>query len=823
MRFRTVAVAVLVLTLSPCHLVTLSSAQAQSKQPRQKVHIDKVQAGFGSGQGSGFKAGSWTPVYIDLTAGDNPIFPGDGVIVVKTSDSDDMENSYAVPLPQLDAREPGRVLAYARTANASSDLQVVIFDPRGQVLAAEKPNRQSYSPFGPASWLYLTAGSQNQALREALFPRKAGQEEDDGSADQVHCFARTTDPKELPTRWFGYSSVDLMLLETANQTFMEDLLADAGGRKEALAEWVRRGGRLVISVGRNHQLVKSLLEKMPLIGCNVTGSLQRDQLTKVAEWSGGRDPFIARGLKSGQTKVDITRLEIEPRRGVEAVVVEPPSADDAVERPVVVQAPCGLGRVVLVAFDLETEPFLKWAGRPKFLKKLQQTLEPLDVAEKQDQTNPQWGMPGVPGWGGDQNEVGTRLQNRLQSFEDVPVISFGWVALFILLYILVVGPLDYFFLKKVVKRLELTWITFPAVVLIVSAVAYFSAYYLKGNDLRINKLDLMDIVGELDEKGSHSAGTRAYGSTWFTLFSPRIQNYIIGTEPGWDAAPVGSTNNPYSTVITWFGSPENTWGGAGAGGSPGLFRRAYDYAPDASGLMGVPIQVWSTKSFNASWQEQLTDTAPLFSADLAHPPADVNLLTGTITNHLPVALQDAWLFYHGHCYEMGRLETGETRIDDLVARGKEKQMEQWLSDTHWQMGQQVNNPNNWNPRVNRQQVSQGGPMGWLIKPMLFNEADKNSSNRMRNSALRQFDQSWRLKRADEVIVVGRAATGVAPDKLSPAEKVAQDGVSASRLWLGKLPTPKEARPPLAGLMLQETYVRVFLPVAPVEMKQEGNR
>src|SRR5205823_1786103 len=112
------------------------------------------------------------------------------------------------------------------------------------------------------------------------------------------------------------------------------------------------------------------------------------------------------------------------------------------------------------------------------------------------------------------------LRNNLEQFENVSNISFGWVALFIFIYILVVGPLDYFFLKKVVKRLELTWITFPTVVLVVSAVAYFTAYALKGNDLRINKLDLVDIVGELDEKGAHSEGTRAYGSTWFTLFSP---------------------------------------------------------------------------------------------------------------------------------------------------------------------------------------------------------------------------------------------------------------------------------------------------------------
>src|SRR5262249_58038627 len=54
------------------------------------------------------------------------------------------------------------------------------------------------------------------------------------------------------------------------------------------------------------------------------------------------------------------------------------------------------------------------------------------------------------------NDLIGRIQDRLEDYGDeVPVISFGWVALFIVIYILVVGPLDYFFLKKVVHRLEL--------------------------------------------------------------------------------------------------------------------------------------------------------------------------------------------------------------------------------------------------------------------------------------------------------------------------------------------------------------------------------
>src|SRR5207245_2911466 len=117
-------------------------------------------------------------------------------------------------------------------------------------------------------------------------------------------------------------------------------------------------------------------------------------------------------------------------------------------------------------------------------------------------------------YGDPQNyDLASQLQMNLEDFEDVPVISFGWVALFILLYILVVGPLDYFFLKKVVKRLELTWITFPTVVITISVAAYFTAYWLKGNDQKVNKVDVVDIDLHTQQ---------LYGNSWFTVFSPRI-------------------------------------------------------------------------------------------------------------------------------------------------------------------------------------------------------------------------------------------------------------------------------------------------------------
>ena len=72
---------------------------AQSRQPPPKIHIDKVQVGFRAGQGSGFKAGSWTPVFIDLTCGDNPLGRADGDIIVQTNDRAALRATRKIPRP----------------------------------------------------------------------------------------------------------------------------------------------------------------------------------------------------------------------------------------------------------------------------------------------------------------------------------------------------------------------------------------------------------------------------------------------------------------------------------------------------------------------------------------------------------------------------------------------------------------------------------------------------------------------------------------------------------------------------------------------------
>src|SRR5262249_20799603 len=159
---------------------------------------------------------------------------------------------------------------------------------------------------------------------------------------------------------------------------------------------------------------------------------------------------------------------------------------------------------------------------------------------------------------------------------------------------------------------------------------YFTAYYLKGNDLKVNKIDVVDI--DLSPAvDPQNPPPRVYGTTWFTLFSPRIQHYTIGVEPAESWGVAGGQGAP-STTLGWLGKPTDQWGGMGRGGSQSLFRRTYDYADDLSGLVGVPIQVWATKSFSASWMVPSAGTTVPFSAEVKHAPGRPELLIGTVTS-----------------------------------------------------------------------------------------------------------------------------------------------------------------------------------------------
>jgi hypothetical protein len=783
--------------LAVCFTIILlaSAADPAGAQQRTPIKIDAVRVGFQRlGSDHLFKSGCWTPVYVDVTAGLQGTPKAD--IVVETDDCDDVRSRYTMALPPLEPKEQFTLLTYTKPGSTSAELTAsAVIEDRTVAMKADQLLAKDLN-----SQIFLAVGSRLPTLRRAFVlmkgtPKVQGEEEgstmDDG--DSPRRLAVLDQTQMMPNRWFAYEPIDVMILTTGNREFITSLINEREGRKDALADWVRRGGRIIVSIGRNQDLIAGLGPIQELLPVTSAGVEQVTQLNSLRAFCSENRAFETRLNKNNPNEkpvpVDVAKLQAKPGCEIETILTEQKGL------PLIVRGAYGLGSVTVVAFDLDQPPFTSYLQdlQVKFWNELANLAI---TAPKADMLRGQQ----LPGNQRENIDLAAQLEMNLEEFADVPVISFGWVALFILIYIIIVGPLDYFFLKKVLKRLELTWITFPTVVITISVVAYFTAYALKGNDQRINKIDLVDI--DLESQ-------RVYGNTWFTIFSPRIQHYTVGLEPlgGVPQANVAGVPNA-SINLSWMGRPDNSFSGTGRRQSQGLFRRTYDYTPDATGMMGVPIQVWSTKSFESRWETVFSPTQPLVTADLKHPKGKREALSGEIVSHLPMDLTNVALLYRTgtsqRWYNLRSLLPGiPVRVDNL-RDGRE--MSQWANESYPDTRAAGNRNVGFNtvaPQVT--------PVA--IKNLMFQQ---RASPNVPDNALRYLDQSWRAKRKDEVIVFGRVAI---PQKAAaqgqqdlPAEEVAKGEGSLSHLWVGAIPGAGQPRPELLGTMHQEGYVRVIIPI-----------
>jgi hypothetical protein len=348
--------------------------------------------------------------------------------------------------------------------------------------------------------------------------------------------------------------------------------------------------------------------------------------------------------------------------------------------------------VTVIAIDVDGKPFSDWPDRAQFwVKTLDLRRQGGDPAGAAATT------VRISGGGRRLTQTGvtdlaTVLRMALEQFPGVKLVPFGWVAFFIFLYIVLIGPGDYLFLKYVVKRMELTWITFPLIVVAVSLAAYSAAYAVKGTDLRVNKVDVVDI----DQQARLVRGT-----TFVDLFSPQNRDYDISVVPlslngpalspeklqelaatdEWVEQPEQETQDetperPAGTEVSlsWLGVPEVGFGGMGNTGRLGLAGAGYSFEPPggAEALRKVRVPIWSTKLLTARW---FGPSPAVVESDLQ--PAGPDRLEGTITNRLGVPLNNALVVFNKQVYE---LDTIAPRATVRVELKRNRQLSGLLKD-----------------------------------------------------------------------------------------------------------------------------------------------
>lgn len=765
------------------------------------------------------KFGTWAPVYLDLEVLDSVQEPVE--LAIESPDANGVTTTLTVPLSLANAR-PGTTLSTRTLGSfpylrpAGGEPTIVVRTAQGQPLS--EPFRiRLLRPKDPLAYVVLSLGSR---LPGFDLPKAAagGTGEAETSTGPLRGgrieLAAITDVGLLPDHWFGYEVADVIVLTTGSGEFLEGLFGAKAGpaakaKQQALLEWVRRGGRLVVSVGANAGAVSRIPDLQSLLPYTVKpGDPSRQAVQLALFWSAretSQTATLSGNLAVKGGIIPVANLVPKPHRAGR-VVIPPPSRQGDDKEVLAVQASYGLGRVTLIAFDLDRSPFDEFGQRAEFWDW---------VLREGGANRASIGSENKPRASGtnpteDEDELAVALRTHVDTFNDVPVISFGWVAVFIALYILLIGPVEYYVLKRVLGRLELTWVTFPLIVLTVSAAAYFTAYAVKGRDLRVNKVDVIDVVGEFDPQTGKPAG-QVFGTTWFTIFSPRIDTFTVGVTPadGWTVP-----NASGDSLVGWLGGPR--------GGRASLVRRRYDIHTGsgklADALVGVPVQVWSTKSFSANWRGPIDPSSPVIESRLEHPPGDPSVAIGTFVNRMPFAeVNDCVAFYAGQAYPLGTILHGQ---EVRLVLDKGQPATQWLQDksqlgellARFTPGDQVQAKGN-RPAAGGPALQDGSSIGLPLWGVLFHEAALRNDEGIipRNASLRRLDESWRLTpdNRDEVIVVGR----VLPEP-GPAEPLFDGPTSPSRLWLRGTPGAGQQRSPIPGYGRQETYVRLYLPVRP---------
>jgi hypothetical protein len=742
-------------------------ASVLAQRSSRGVEVENMRVGFDASMSSvksanSFKIGAWTPVWVQLKGGSERF---SGFMELSVSDDDGTPTTFRMPV-DVPANQSARFTAYGRPGSRQPEFTIRLINQDGRRVGGASQDTAMPQPpesIMPNESLILTMGRPQGVETIADLPgfQVATRGTTRSGTTGVEVVTARIDPQlgSMPGRWYGYDAARAVVIDTSDRETISALDALRG---QPLVDWVARGGHLVVAVGANWQAVRDSVLG-PILPGLPSGQEKVASLEALDTFAGSNKPITP----PGTPPVMVTKLDdLQERNGSVLSVMS--------NMPLVVRGAHGFGRVTLITFDVDQKPFADWPDRSLFW------VRALDLKRPRSD---QAGAVGAMGGAGriyqfGVSDLSSQLRVALEQFPGVKLIPFGWVAFFIFLYILLIGPGDYFFLKNVLKRMELTWITFPTIVVTVSLVAYYAAYVLKGNDLLVNKIDVVDI---------DQASGQMRGHTWISLFSPQNRDYTIRTTPlplDRDSPPVAKTSSdsepvrpPAGTevVTTWFSAPEDQFGAMGNSGRRFSFAGSgYAYEPTAGveWLENVRIPIWSTKCITSRWFGPAT---ALVESDLQ--PAGTDRLAGIVINRQSVPLEDAIIAFGKQVYLLGKVAAGATvRVEltndrNLAGLLKDKQ-KNYLSDQPW----------NRDHRIDR--------MDLMIAAMFHDSESTLSSERaLANDPLHDLDLSGQLALQRPMLVarISRPGARLTLDNVPSEAKIDQLTVVRIILPLNKKP------------------------------------
>jgi hypothetical protein len=233
--------------------------------------------------------------------------------------------------------------------------------------------------------------------------------------------------------------------------------------------------------------------------------------------------------------------------------------------PLAISAERGRGQITVLTFSPEREPFISWKNRGWFWAKLSEI--PLSRLQGvRDNT-------GVARMSPD-GIFGSMIDSK-----QVRKLPLPWLLALLVAYLVVIGPLDQYWLKKI-NRQMLTWITFPLYVAGFSGLIYLIGFHLRAGELEWNEMNVVDILPDL-QAGVPSALLR--GETYISIYSPVNARYEI------------ASSQFYATLRGEYGGFIN---GGGESSSANILQEGNYFDAEAS------VPVWTSQLYVSDWVQR---------------------------------------------------------------------------------------------------------------------------------------------------------------------------------------------------------------------------
>ncbi len=280
--------------------------------------------------------------------------------------------------------------------------------------------------------------------------------------------------------------------------------------------------------------------------------------------------------------------------------------------PVVMEAERGRGKITVLAFSPERKPFQAWKNRAWFWARTI-NIPPALFDSGDFNRGTGWSIDGVFGAMIDSKQV-----------RKLPV---SWLLLLLLVYLLVIGPVDQYCLKKMGRQM-LTWVTFPTYVILFSLLIYWIGFMLRAGETEWNELHVVDILPR---------GTQAElrGHTFASVYSPANVRYQLASDKA-------------TTFATLRGEFQGAWGGGQDSSRVNVQQRGDGFTAD------IFVPVWTSQLYVNDWWQS---AAPPLITKVSRL---VNGHKVTLENKLDRPLKNVKITVGGRIFDLGEVAGGKT-------------------------------------------------------------------------------------------------------------------------------------------------------------------